>query len=122
LPGFILDFYCHEHHLAIELDGSVHNVPEQRERDEGRTELLNDKGIKVIRFWNSEVFENIEHVLDKIAEAVSPSPLTPLPKGEGNVVALGTHPSPTGRRAGDEGNQPSGGSLRNKPRVQKRSM
>ncbi|MBE7471163.1 MAG: DUF559 domain-containing protein [Anaerolineales bacterium] len=89
LGGFILDFYCHEARLALELDGSQHAQPEQAQYDAARTQALTAEGIRVLRFWNNEVLQQTESVLEAIWEAVanqvrSPSPLTPLPKGEGD--------------------------------------
>ncbi len=63
---FILDFYCHECKLVIELDGSVHKGSINRQYDEARTSYLKENGITVIRFYNSEVMKNIEGVLGKI--------------------------------------------------------
>jgi very-short-patch-repair endonuclease len=68
--GFILDFYCYKVRLGIELDGEVHNNPEQMEIDKERTLELNDYGIEIIRFWNSEVVNNIENVLERIMKAI----------------------------------------------------
>lgn len=86
IGNYILDFYCHESRLAVELDGSGHAEPEQQELDMQRTEWLNNQGISVIRFWNNEVMENIQGVLQRIAETLvphsDPHP-SPLPKGEG---------------------------------------
>src|SRR4030095_9375847 len=83
--GFILDFYCVEVKLAVELDGAPHLEQEQKEYDEGRTYELKEYGIRVIRFWNEEVKKNTEEVLMKIAKAClkisstqSSSPLAPL--------------------------------------------
>jgi len=66
LEGFIVDFYCFELRLAIELDGSVHQIPEQAEQDEYRMQSLQDEGITFLRFWNSEIVNNIEKVLSRI--------------------------------------------------------
>ena len=63
---YILDFFCPEISLAIELDGNTHIDPESVEYDTHRTEYLNYYGIKVIRFTNTEVFKNIHHVLKEI--------------------------------------------------------
>lgn len=63
---YILDFYSSKLKLCIELDGSVHNVKENKEYDETRTEYLRIKGIKTMRFWNSEVEKDINGVLEKI--------------------------------------------------------
>jgi very-short-patch-repair endonuclease len=65
--GFILDFYCHECKLAIELDGNYHANEEVKEYDAARTQLLNLNGITVLRFWNNEVMNDIEGVLEKIS-------------------------------------------------------
>lgn len=68
---YVLDFYCAERKLAVEIDGGQHNEIAGREHDERRTAFLQDKGIRVLRFWNNEVFENPEGVWDAIAEALS---------------------------------------------------
>jgi very-short-patch-repair endonuclease len=67
LSGFILDFYCHECKLAIEVDGNCHANEEAKEYDAARTHLLNLYGITLLRFWNSEVINDIEGVLEKIS-------------------------------------------------------
>ena len=61
---YIVDFYCRESKLVIELDGNQHEC--QKKYDEVRTELLAKKGLRVIRFKNKEIRENIELVLIKI--------------------------------------------------------
>jgi very-short-patch-repair endonuclease len=63
---FIADFYCHEKKLIIELDGSIHDIPEQKEYDEGRSFLLEEKGFHILRFRNEEVINNVKDVLDRI--------------------------------------------------------
>ena len=68
---FVLDFYCCEVKLAIELDGGHHNEPDVKARDSVRTELLSANGIKILRFWNNEVFSNLEGVLQKILDESS---------------------------------------------------
>ena len=65
---FIVDFYCHEHKLVIELDGGYHSIPEQKEYDTWRTEILEALGLQVIRFKNEE---DIIKILDEIRVAVS---------------------------------------------------
>ncbi len=68
VEGYVVDFYCPDSRLAIELDGEQHknNV----EYDEYRTRLLNAWGIKLIRFWNWEIKENLTQVLKKIELAL----------------------------------------------------
>ena len=77
---YILDFYCPEKTLAVELDGGQHNLPEGREYDAERTAYLNAHGVVVVRFWNNEVLCEMEGVLEKLAEkakTVTP-PVLPL--------------------------------------------
>lgn len=66
--GYILDFYCPKIRLAIELDGSQHGESESVIYDKTRDEYLSLLDIKVIRFWNKEVIENINEVLTKIKQ------------------------------------------------------
>jgi cyclase len=68
IDKFILDFYAPEIKLGIELDGSPHK--ENIEYDKLRTEYLNSHGIKILRFWNSEVENNLEEVVRKIKEEI----------------------------------------------------
>lgn len=63
---FVLDFYCHQAKLAIELDGQYHEDKAQQFYDADRTINLDELGIKVIRFQNEEVLENLDEVLVKI--------------------------------------------------------
>lgn len=63
VEGFILDFYCPEARLAIELDGAGHRDAETHEADTYRNQVLRDQGIHVLRFWNSEVKGNLEKVI-----------------------------------------------------------
>lgn len=72
MENYILDFYCHEHKLAIELDGGIHNIKENQQYDAIRTDILNRYGINVIRFRNEEVLADVENVLGKIAEYLIP--------------------------------------------------
>lgn len=68
--NFILDFYCHEKLLAIELDGGGHAEPEQAAYDENRTRALETLGIAELRFWNSEISENLEGVLQTVWDSL----------------------------------------------------
>jgi very-short-patch-repair endonuclease len=66
LGMFIADFYCHQKRLIIELDGGIHDIPEQKEYDEGRTFLLEEKGLRILRFRNEEIMNDLDSVLEKI--------------------------------------------------------
>jgi very-short-patch-repair endonuclease len=67
VENYILDFYCPEEKLAVELDGQVHNDPMQAVYDEERTNRINQLGIKVVRFENKLVFEDMIGVLRVVA-------------------------------------------------------
>jgi very-short-patch-repair endonuclease len=66
IGNFIADFFCAEKRLIIELDGSQHL--DNKEADRERTAYFESLGIKVIRFWNSEVKNNLDEVMAKIEE------------------------------------------------------
>ncbi|MCB2221686.1 MAG: endonuclease domain-containing protein [Bacteroidetes bacterium] len=65
---YVVDFYCHKAKLVIEIDGENHSLKEVREKDQSRTAELNELGLKVIRFTNSEVMDNIDDVLNIISQ------------------------------------------------------
>ncbi|QOX78526.1 endonuclease domain-containing protein [Trichlorobacter lovleyi] len=93
--GYILDFYCHDASLAIELDGGGHTSDEQRMYDHERTKILNCAGIRVIRFWNNEVLNSMEDVLNKLYSYIPAD--TPL-STKGSPSSGLRPPSPPGRR------------------------
>lgn len=66
IKSFIVDFYCPEDKLVIELDGDFHFDEKVMKDDQRRTMKLEEKGIKVIRFENQEVLLNLENVLQEI--------------------------------------------------------
>ena len=63
---YIVDFYCHEFNLIIEVDGDIHELPEVSEHDEGRTAELERFGLKIIRFTNQEVIQQTDNVINRI--------------------------------------------------------
>jgi very-short-patch-repair endonuclease/ribosomal protein S18 acetylase RimI-like enzyme len=65
---YIADFYCHQKLLVIELDGSIHDLPENKDYDRARDEYFREVGITVLRFNNEEVLDNMSAVLRKIRE------------------------------------------------------
>ncbi len=71
---YILDFYCPEVRLAVEMDGSQHGSQDGIAYDDERSAYLEDRDIKILRFWNEEVLKNIESVVGKIVEAISNTP------------------------------------------------
>ena len=66
---FVVDFYCPECKLAIELDGPIHETSEAKEYDRRRQEYIQQYGIRFLRFTNDDVYNNIDEVLNTIAEA-----------------------------------------------------
>jgi type I site-specific restriction-modification system R (restriction) subunit/very-short-patch-repair endonuclease len=80
---YIVDFYCDEKRLAVELDGGVHQIPEQKEKDKSKDEYLKSLGINIVRFKNEEILDRINETLKKLFELVLPPPSLPLPMGEG---------------------------------------
>jgi very-short-patch-repair endonuclease len=71
IDRFVLDFYCSEVKLAIELDGGQHNEPDAIVYDHERTVLLKEYGIQIVRFWNHEILSNLEGVLQIIFERLT---------------------------------------------------
>jgi len=72
--GYIVDFVCLRHRLVIEVDGGQHNFDAHRARDLRRDLRLNADGFRVLRFWNSDVDENLSGVLECILEVLSTEP------------------------------------------------
>ena len=73
IDNYIVDFYCHEARLVIELDGSQHYEKAGLLRDQIRTERIEQRGLTVLRIPNNAVWENFEGVCAYIDEAVKGS-------------------------------------------------
>jgi len=65
---YILDFYCHEKKVAIEVDGMIHS--HKKDYDDYRDDFLKNLGIVILRFTNDEVLNEIDTVLEKIKSAL----------------------------------------------------
>jgi len=86
---YILDFYCPRLRLAIEIDGSHHNEDPVMKRNIERTAFLSALGIRVVRFSNSEVIDEMERVLFSLVEAVDDMrtpPASPSMKGRSSAL------------------------------------
>ena len=66
--AYVLDFFCPEEMLAVELDGAAHDSAMANERDQQRDAYLAARGIRVARYENQDVMENLEGVLGDIRE------------------------------------------------------
>ncbi len=66
---YIVDFFCAERKLIVEVDGEQHALGDQPERDRVRTEWLEARGYTVIRFWTNEVMQELDGVCEAILAA-----------------------------------------------------
>ena len=71
---FILDFYCPQYGLVVEVDGGIHEYAQQASQDAERTAYLNTQGIRVIRFRNEEISHGFPGVLRRISDAAFEMP------------------------------------------------
>jgi very-short-patch-repair endonuclease len=143
IGGYILDFYCHEPKLVIEIDDGGHNEDATRDYDRQRTMELEGAGLMVIRFWNNDVLTNIEGVLETIYQLVlerseSPSPPNspssqPFSQGEKGMIALSRRervadrpregsPSPSLLPTGEGGRRPDEGERMHSPAEKREFM
>jgi len=81
IAKYIVDFYCHEAKLVVEVDGKIHLVDDNPSYDQFRSGELENMGLKVIRVSNEEVLENVSSVLAKIRMYLTPG-LSPGRRGE----------------------------------------
>lgn len=72
--SYILDFAEHTARIAIELDGSQHGLPENAARDAVRDRLLASEGYRILRFWNDDVYENLDGVVEAIVRELHRPP------------------------------------------------
>ncbi len=86
IGDYVADFFCHEANLVVELDGGQHNEEKQKQKDIKRTAFLESQGLRVIRFWNNEVLQNTEGVMETILQALTPA----LSQREREFITIGT--------------------------------
>ncbi len=77
---YIVDFVCLEQRLIIEIDGGQHS--EQVDYDQDRDAWLRSQGYTVLRFWNNDVMQQLESVLEQIRCTLSPGPSPTSGRGE----------------------------------------
>jgi very-short-patch-repair endonuclease len=95
IAGYVVDFACHMSRLIVELDGGQHNTVEGLANDDGRSRRLEAQGFHILRFWNVDVFQNLEGVVDTIRQAVGLS-TTWSYEVEANIQTPTPNPSPQG--------------------------
>jgi very-short-patch-repair endonuclease len=71
IDPYIVDFACLSARLVIELDGNTHSTDEEIARDTTRQTYIESQGFRVLRFWNLDVYHNVESVMDTIVAALS---------------------------------------------------
>lgn len=78
MDRYIIDFYCPQARLAIEVDGGGHNFVTRESLDEERTRFLGSKNILLLRFWNHQINQELDSVMEAIWSALehrkNPSP------------------------------------------------
>ncbi|MEO8415966.1 MAG: acetylglutamate kinase [Ginsengibacter sp.] len=89
IANYVVDFYCHEKKLVIELDGEIHNVEEVKVYDSNREEHLEELGLTVLRFKNEQIFKENKSVLETIANTIN-GIITPVPdRGKLYIIKIG---------------------------------
>jgi very-short-patch-repair endonuclease len=74
IRGFVVDFYCHQAALVVEVDGAVHDDQVEQDRERGR--ILTELGLRIVRFRNEEVVDDLSGVLARIRQACLPLPVS----------------------------------------------
>ena len=95
IEDFIVDFFCNEYKVTVEVDGGYHKEADQMKSDEERTARLNELGYTELRFTNEEILCDLDRVLKTIKTFCSGTPL--LQEGAGEAVT----PSPSGEGLGE---------------------
>jgi very-short-patch-repair endonuclease len=90
IERYVADFFCADAHLIIELDGGQHSV--RTDADAERTKILTAMGYFVLRYWNNDVMQNIDGVVEDIAAALErhrsePPHPTLSPPGRGSRLS-----------------------------------
>jgi len=83
LGQYIADFVCLPAHLVVELDGDTHGNDERERLDAIRTESIERAGYRVIRFWNDQVFNNADGIIEEISNALRTASFPSPHRGEG---------------------------------------
>jgi very-short-patch-repair endonuclease len=76
---YIVDFYCSEQSLVIEVNGDSHADPDQTLKDQLRDNYLQSLGLRVIRYFNDDIVKNLDGILEDLSEKVSSGSTSPRP-------------------------------------------
>jgi len=76
---YIVDFYCSEQSLVIEVDGDSHADPDQMQKDQLRDRYLQSLGLRVIRYFNDDIMKNLDGVLEDLTGRLSTGSTSPHP-------------------------------------------
>lgn len=114
IGSYFADFLCLEARLIVEVDGGQH-LEARAGHDRERDAWLETQGFKILRFWNNQVLNEMDAVLEKIAQQLTPPP-GPLPQGEGENNSAADihwmrHALTLAHRAAAEGEVPVGAVL-----------
>ena len=85
---YIVDFYCPEKAVVIEVDGDVHGVGDQVLRDQEREKKLRSLGLQVIRYTNDDILNNIEGVLEDLSHRLLSESTSPYPSLQRRGIGL----------------------------------
>lgn len=99
--SYVLDFFCYEARLAVEVDGGTHADAVELAKDAERTAFLEFEGVRVVRVSNAEVAENIEGGLEMIYLQLGQQPAPSPGARQVRAAARGRRPLPKGR--GEDG-------------------
>jgi leucyl-tRNA synthetase len=103
IEDFIVDFVCLSQKLVVEIDGEIHDQPEQKEYDEARTQFLAELGYTELRFSNAEVIKERSLVIAKIKDALATAVTPPQRGGAGGGATSAQHsPLPSGEGPGHQ--------------------
>jgi very-short-patch-repair endonuclease len=83
IGNYVIDFACMDKNLLIEIDGGQHNTNEKMEKDADRTLWLEEKGYQILRFWNNDITDNLDGVIEVILHSLiqkSPPHSNSLPR------------------------------------------
>jgi len=84
IGDYVFDFGCYKARLLIEIDGSIHRLPEVKENDSAKTIFAIAEGFRVLRFANHDVWDRPAWVVEQVrARLDAPHPPTPSPQGRG---------------------------------------